>query len=207
MKAGELVADVAKHLSDEGHTRWSKADLLDWMTMGIQTFIIKKPTISQVTKTISLSGGVINLPGDGYKLLGVNHVDDIAVTYVDIDKLNQLFPAWRRDVGTPSNWTKVDDEDKQFVLHPKPDAEVQVEFVYSANLKVEDEKSPFPISDIYKAIIFDYMVYRAYDQDSEDTINAQLAQNHLMLYATGIGDTETAERIRKQWLATKEISR
>ena len=207
MLVSELIAEVAEQLVDKNYARWSQDELLKYMNMGIQTFILKRPDLTKKIETVATSSNTLDLPADGYEFISVNHVDSHATQYADINRLNQLYPTWRTQTGAPVIWTKNDFDNKTIYLYPAPSVEVSVEYVYSANLTASSTADDFPIPDIYKSIIFDYMVYRAYDKDGENASEAQKAQNHLLSFATAIGDKATADQISKQWLQEQEKGR
>jgi len=207
MLLSDLITKVAKQLVDTNHVRWTREELLDFLNMGLSTFIIKRPDVSRTTATQTATESLIDIPTDGYSIITVNHVNKRGVQYVDINKLGQLNPDWRLDDGVPVAWTRNEFDNDSVYIYPAPVTEVDVELVYSKDVQVESEDESFPLKEIYISILYDYIIYRAFNKDSASAEEAQKAQYHLMLFKDAIGDKAAADALKEQILQAKEVGR
>lgn len=207
MKISELIDQVAAQIVDVNHVRWTRPELLDFLNMGLSSLIIKRPDIARTTATQIADTAKINIPDDAYSIITLNHVNNRAVQFVDINKLNQLNPEWRNDIGAPLLWTRNELDNESFYLYPAPDQGYEMEVVYAKAIKVESETEDFPIKQIYSSILFDYMIYRAFAKDSEQPGEAEKARYHLMVFKDALGDKDAADSLREQILQSKEKQR
>ncbi|MGR5465515.1 DUF6682 family protein, partial [Photobacterium damselae] len=117
-----------------------------------------------------------SIPNDGFALLGVNSIDGISAQYVLIEKLDQMYPRWRLDKGEPSCWTQNDYDPKYFWIYPQPSKPVTVSILYAQDIKITDESGEINLPNIYEGALVDFMMYRAYSRDGENTSEANKAQ-------------------------------
>jgi len=207
MLISEIITKAALQLVDVNHVRWSRSELLDFLNMGLSTFILTRPDVASTTATFSTVTSKVSLPSNGYTIITVNHVNYRAIQYVDINKLGQIYPDWRTTAGEVTNWTRNEFDNSSIYLYPTPEVSVSIELVYSQNYIMIAETETFPLKNIYESIIFDYIIYRAYDKDSSNPAETQKAQSHLILFKAAIGDKITADQMKEQILKTKEIQR
>ena len=193
MLISELIDKVAKQIVDSNHVRWSRTELLDFLNMGLSHFIIKRPDVARVTATQTVNASLIDIPDDGYSIINVNHVDYRGVQFVDINRLGQLNPNWRLEVGTPVAWTRNPFDNDSVYLYPGPDADVDVELVYSKDVRMTAETEAFPLKEIYVSILYDYIIYRAFNKDSANQLEGEKAKYHLMLFKDAIGEKDQTD--------------
>ncbi|MFV8385802.1 DUF6682 family protein [Vibrio parahaemolyticus] len=202
-----LIDRISRDLIDLRNVRWSRTELIDFLNDAIASIVIRRPDLSRATATVPTSSNTVALPGDAYQILAVNHVDDVAAQYVDINKLNQLYPDWRITAGAPVCWTRNEMDETTLFLYPSPTAEVNVELVYSRNLRVAAESDAFPLPEIYEGVVADFVMYRAYNKDSQNPNEGNKAQLHLQAFATALGDKTASDNAKSQMIKQSEVAR
>lgn len=202
-----LIDRISRDLIDKRNVRWSRPELIDFMNDAISAIVIRRPDLSSGTSTVETSSNTLTLPSDAYQILAVNHIDNVAATFVNISKLNQLYPDWRTTKGAPVCWTRNEMDETTLFLYPAPEGNVRVEVVYSRTLKVKDEESPFPLSEVYEGVVADFVMYRAYNKDSLNPAEGQKAQLHLQSFATALGDKTATDNAKSQMINMSEGAR
>lgn len=207
MLISELLDKVGKQIVDVNNVRWTREELLFFLNMGLSTFIIKRPDVARTTTTLTTADSLIPMPEDGYSIITVNHVDNRGMQYVNIDKLSQCYPDWRLNTGTPTVWTRNQLDNDKLYLFPKPEGEVTVELIYAKFIQVTAETEEFPLKEIYASILYDYIIYRAFNKDSANQAEQAKAQYHLSLFQAAIGEKEAADSLQEQMLSHGEHAR
>ncbi|MDF5166557.1 hypothetical protein P3612_11180 [Vibrio parahaemolyticus] len=202
-----LIDRISRDLIDLRNVRWSRTELVDFLNDAIASIVIRRPDLSRATATVTTSSNVVALPIDAYQILAVNHVGNVAAQFVDINKLNQLYPDWRTTQGAPVCWTRNEMDETTLFLYPSPTADVDVELVYSRNLRVNEEENPFPLPDIYEGTVADFVMYRAYNKDSQNPNEGNKAQLHLQAFATALGDKTASDNAKAQMIKQSEVAR
>lgn len=202
-----LIDRIARDLVDMRNVRWSRLELIDFMNDAIAAILLRRPDLSRTTTQVQTSTVQVDLPVDAYQILAVNHINNVAAQYVDINKLNQLYPSWRTTTGTPSCWTRNELDETTLFLYPAPSEQVNVEVVYSRTLKVAEETDAFPLSEIYEGVVADFVMYRAYNKDSQAPNDANKAQLHLQAFATALGDKTASDNAKTQMIKSSEGAR
>lgn len=202
-----LIDRISRDLIDLRNVRWSRPELIDFMNDAIAAIVIRRPDLSRATAVVATSSNTVALPADAYQILAVNHIDNVAATFVSINKLNQLYPDWRTTEGAPVCWTRNELDETTLFLYPAPQAEVNVEVVYSRSLKVTDESAAFPLSEVYEGVVADFVMYRAYSKDSLNPAEGQKAQLHLQAFATALGDKTATDNAKAQMINQSEGAR
>ena len=206
MKISTLIDQASKQLVDVNHVHWSREEILDYINLGLSSLVIHRPDVARKVSTVAVgaNSNLVPLPVNAYTLVTINHVSGMSVAYVDINKLGQLNPGWRLETGVPCSWTRNEFDEDIAYLYPMPDQAVTVEVVYSESVQVSSENADFPVKDIFSSVIFDYVLYRAFNKDGVAQADMSKAQHHLMLFNSAIGAKNEADAIKEQILQRKE---
>lgn len=208
MLVKEIIDRVARDVVDLRHVRWTRAELLDFMNDAMSAILIRRPDLSRTTKSLKITTNTVTLPDDAYQILAVNHINNIAAQYVDINKLNQLYPDWRTQTDEPHSWTRNEMDETTLFVFPGPAAEATIEIVYSRNLNVTDEADAvFPLPDLYEGVVVDFMMYRAYNKDGQNASESNKAALHFQSFATALGDKAAADSAKAQLIKASEGAR
>ncbi|MCA3989535.1 phage adaptor protein [Vibrio vulnificus] len=202
-----IIDRVSRDLIDVRNVRWSRPELMDFLNDAIAAIVIRRPDLSRATAIVSAASNTVALPADAYQILAVNHINNLAAQFVNINKLNQLYPEWRTTTGAPVCWTRNELDETTLFLYPAPQEAVNVEVVYSRTIKVANEGDSFPLSDIYHGVVADFIMYRAYNKDSQNPAEGQKAQLHLQAFATALGDKTSSDNAKAQMINMSEGAR
>ncbi|ELJ8527269.1 hypothetical protein V6465_003478 [Vibrio cholerae] len=202
-----LIDRISRDLIDVRNVRWSRGELMDFLNDAIAAIVLRRPDLSRATSKVPAATNTVALPVDAYQILAVNHINNIAAQYVDINKLNQLYPDWRTTSGVPVCWTRNELDETTLFLYPSPESRVDVEVVYSRTLKVSQESDSFPLSPMYEGVVGDFVMYRAYNKDSQNPAEGQKAQLHLQAFATALGDKTATDNAKAQMIKNSEGAR
>lgn len=202
-----LIDRISRDLIDVRNVRWSRGELMDFLNDAIAAIVLRRPDLSRATSKVPAATNTVALPVDAYQILAVNHINNIAAQYVDINKLNQLYPDWRTTSGVPVCWTRNELDETTLFLYPSPESRVDVEVVYSRTLKVSQESDSFPLSPMYEGVVGDFVMYRAYNKDSQNPAEGQKAQLHFQAFAMALGDKTAADNAKAQMINQSEGAR
>lgn len=197
MQAKDLIDRAARELVDISSVRWTRKELLRYLTEGANTIAVRQPSLVATPKTLTVTKSPIEIPEDAFALLDVEDIDGISPQYVLITKLTQLYPRWKKDTGEPTCWTKFEHDSKRFWIYPQPASSVSVDILYAKSLSLESESSNVPFPDIYEAPLIDYVMYRAYSRDGQNQSESAKAQMHIQAFAVFMNDEKAIKDERK----------
>lgn len=177
-KAVDLINRVAVTLQDPTFVRWTQQELLNYLNDAQRQVVLFRPDAKTVNTTFTCAASAKqSLPAEGLRLINVlRNKDGRAITKVDRKVLDVQLPNWW-ETAVDANGVKhfVYDaiDPKNFYLFPKPTTSNQIEIVYAispVDLVVTNfttDTQVIAIDDIYANAVMDYMMYRAYQKDSE----------------------------------------
>lgn len=202
-KAVDLINRVAATLQDPSFVRWTQQELLTYLNEAQRAVVTFRPDAKTVTYTHTCTASARqSLPADGLRLMSVlRNANGRAITKVARKVLDVQLPNWYEQ-AISSDGVKhfVYDalDPKVFYLFPKPAVTNQIEIVY-ATLPAELVVSNFTtdtqvlgVDDIYANPIMDYMMYRAYQKDSEFA-NLNRATAYYQTFAQALGIKSQAD--------------
>ena len=169
----ELITKASVILQDRDHARWSRADLLDYINDAQRQIVVVRPDAGAKNEAFACANSSKqSLPAEGLKLLAIRrNVGGNAITPVAQETLDFQMPGWHQYPATEGVEHYVYDpiDPKNFYLFPVPDADHEIEIVYSADpekLATEADDATISIDDIYANVILDFMLFRAYQKDA-----------------------------------------
>jgi hypothetical protein len=130
------------------------------------------------------SGAKQVLPPEGLRLIKVeaNTVSGEPITLIDVDILNEQVPNWRKTRTETKNiehYVYDDRDPKHFYVYPTPVDALEIDLVYSVAPAAPASKgSTITIDDIYFNALVEYVLYRAYQRDTENQANMSRAAAH-----------------------------
>lgn len=209
-----LLSRVQDILQDTTSVRWPEAELLRYINDGQREIVNYRPESSSKTANVQLvTGTKQTLPTEGLRLIKVTrNMSDAsggasgkrAVRIVNVDILNTQEPDWNDPTvsGDAAHSTVVkhyifdEDDPKNFYVYPGVAGNAYVEIVYSKSpTDLSSGSSTIDIDDIYANAIVDYVLFRAYQKDSEYAGNAQRSQTHYQLFVNCIAQGMQAQEL------------
>jgi len=201
--AQSIIDRVRIQLIDEGVTkRWSDAELLKWLSDGQRTIVSVSPGNSSITDTIPLVSGTKQLiPADGHMLLSIirNNSSDgnnpgRAVRIVSREILDAQNPNWHTATAsaTAQNYIFDPQEPTKFYVYPPNTGAGYLDVVYSVlPTDMTSTTATLVVQDIFQTALFDYVMFRAHQKDSDFAAGQGLAATYLQLFMAAVGARDT----------------
>lgn len=199
MTTGTQIDTEARELLQDGGTvHWSAAGMIQWINAAVRDVITHKPKANTVTGNLTLTAGTTmqSLPATVIALVGIlsnmgtSGTDPgRAVTLTSAERMDAARPIWRSDTGSAVKHYMVDDRDKSsYEVWPAPDSALKV-LARTCNhpTDIAALTETLSIDDSYRNALVHYVLFKAYAQDAEDSINASLSAAHYAIYAQTIG--------------------
>ena len=201
--ASVIISRVREMLVDPSGVRWSDASLLLWITDAQREIALFKPDATATHTTVTLATGTRQtLPDGANRLLRVvrNTSSDgstpgRAVRAVGREILDAQEPDWHDATVTGEaahttivkNYYYDQEEPTAYYVFPGVSGNAYVDIVYSAIPDVVDETTDeLEVSDLYLNAVVDYVLYRAYNRESEYATNREKASQHYSLFMTTV---------------------
>lgn len=197
--AQSIINNVARTLIDQGsNRRWADSELLDYVNEAIKAIVIFKPSAYVKTTTMTLvSGAKQVVPTDCSLLLDVsNNMGSDGVTpgrviyLIDRRSLNESNINWRSADPNPTVYNYMYDaqvDPKVFYVYPPNTGGQVIEILYSAIPSVISVGDNIVLDDMYLNSIIEYVLFRAFEKDSDTPNSASRSQTHFQLFTTMLG--------------------
>jgi len=192
--AQTILTRVRTQLIDElAQKRWSDDELLRWLSDGQRTLVATDPALGEVTAPLKMAAGTKQvLPIEAFMLLDIKRnmgADGLTpgrvVTVISRENIDRVDPMWHA--------SRRSDVTLHYVYDPK---QPKTYYIYppstGANyLDVSRAASPpdftaltdlMTIPDLYQTALFDYVMFRAHQKDSDYSAGDSKAQAYLGLF-------------------------
>lgn len=202
-KAVDLINRVSITLQDPTYVRWTQSELLNYLNDAQRQVVLFRPDAKAVNAPFACANSAKQtLPADGLRLISVlRNTGGRAITKVDRSILDVQLPTWYETaVGSDGVKHYVYDalDPKNFYVFPKPAAAYQIDIIYAMSpvdiviSNYTNDTQVIGIDDIYANALMDYMMYRAYQKDSEFA-NLNRAALYYQAFATSLGIKSQAD--------------
>lgn len=198
--AQNIVDDAETILSDTLNERWTETELLAWVNAGMKEISLVKSDAYIKSETFTLAEGTIqSLPTGGFQLMTITHNMGVSpgataggmIKLTDINIMNAIDANWH--AATPAATVKYYMYDERFpekfiVSPPQPASAFG--FVWGIYCAVPTEvliDATILVSDIYRNVLLDYVLYRAYMKDADYTTNANRCVAHYQAFTNALG--------------------
>lgn len=177
LTAQAVLTRAGRALNDTGMTRWSEAELLEYLSDAQRAAVQIRPETNSVTITHPLAPGTRQaIPDDGYILIdAVRNMGEAGdtpgrvITPVERAALDQVNPSWHSATanGVVTNFIYDIRNRRQFyVSPPQPDPAHRIEIIYA---KMPEEitaaADALGLDDIYLPALTAYVLHMAYIKD------------------------------------------
>lgn len=195
----QIISQAADLLVDSGYGRWSQAFHLTSLNAGQRHAALVKPDVYTKIATVAVVAGVNQtVPSDGHKFLeplcnmadsGGTQPGDV-VTMATRELLDRVQPGWRSasQASAVENCLYDPRNPRGFYVSPPGTGNGYMQILYAAiPPTIATVNDPITLSDLFSNALLDYVLYRAYARDGEDTANGQLALAHLQAFSAALG--------------------
>jgi hypothetical protein len=202
--ASELIDQAAAALLDGDNVRWLRLDLLSYLNAGQREIATYKQEASSIVGNIPLvAGSLQTIPVGERGLLDITRNMGVsgnspgrAIRLIERESLDESVPNWHSgtrkaeiahfmtDPRTPT----------RYYVYP-PALPTVVEAVRSVTPEpCVGEQSVVSINDTYLNALLNYMLYRAYEKDSDFSSNDSKSKAHYQLFAAQVGISTEADK-------------
>jgi len=216
LTGANLLARVKDILQDTTSVRWPEAELLRYINDSQREIVNYRPESSATTSNLALvTGTKQSLPSGGLRLIKVTRnmssaagsaTGKRAIRIVNADILNTQEPDWNDPTvaGDAAHGSIVkhyifdEDDPRNFYVYPgvASGQNAFIEIVFSNSpTDLANTSATISVDDIYANAIVDYVLFRAYQKDSEYAGNAQRANQHYQLFMNCIGQGMQAQEL------------
>lgn len=202
--AQAILNKAAIQLTDIGNTRWTRAELLDWLNQGQKQIVILSPNATNKVSTVQLAVGTRQtIPSDGWLLLELIRYMGTdgtkpgrAIRLTSRELIDSFNPNWHADTKSPVPKHYVFDPQDQtaFYVYPPNTGTGYVQLNYApVPPMITSEATVISISDTFEPALLDYILYRACSKDAEYAPGLALAQGYLQTFMASVGVKQTSE--------------
>jgi hypothetical protein len=195
--ASSIINRVRLQLVDTGTPqRWSDAELLDWLSDGQRSIVAALPGAAPVKVTQAMVAGVLQpLPAVAYKLITIfrnlttGGVAGQSCQEIDRSLMDMQYSSWPSDAPASNVrvWWYDEDDPGNFYIYPPNDGTGSVELTYSVMpLDLTATTSNLVLRDIYQTALFDYVMARAHQKDSDYAAGGGLVTAYMQLFTSFI---------------------
>lgn len=174
-----ILATAGKQLQDTGAVRWTQETLFGYLRDGQREIAALKPDACTVTGNVTLVAGSKQVMPSGstglvrpVRNLGTDGATPgAAIEMFDMATLQTLLPDWSTmtadGVVLFVGYDK-EDPDTFFTVPPQPATPHKIEAVYGV-LPADPASvgSAITVRDVYANALLDYVLYRAYGEETE----------------------------------------
>lgn len=207
--AKDVLTRVSTILQDSGAVRWPLPEQLTWLNDATREIAIVKPNATAKTVVISLvSGTKQEIPETAASLIQVTRnitgtsTGGRVITPIVREVLDRQIPRWHETEFLPfsANVKHVIDDpfdQRVFYVVPGNDGTGKIEAVVSSiatdipvptnQFEIDDYTAAVDLQDIYRNVVVDYVLYRAFSKDMALAGAVQRAQAHYMQFSNALG--------------------
>ena len=199
VKVIDVIDKAEEILQDNSNVRWSQQTLLDYLNDAQREIVLFRPdasttnasfTLAQTAKQALPSGGLRLL--DVYKNLSPNKTP---VTIIERKVLDDQVDDWYSSTGLAVEHYVYNPVDpKNFYVYPHPSGGGHtIEIIYSSSpseitiSNFSSDTHVIGLDDTYANAILDYMLYRAYQKDSEFAGDLQKSSSYYASFQNALG--------------------
>lgn len=192
--AQTILARVRTQLIDDlPQKRWSDTELLAWLSDGQRTLVAVDPSLGEVTGPLPLVvGSKQALPDGAFMLLDIKcnmGVDGLTpgrvITVVMRENLDRIDPNWRasRRSDTVQHYIYDPKQPRLYYVYPPSTGMTQIEASVGMNPPdIVALIQPITVPDLYQTALFDYVMFRAHQKDSDYAAGEGKAGVYLQLF-------------------------
>jgi hypothetical protein len=203
--AQSIIDRARTQLIDTGAVkRWTDTELLQWLSDGQRSIVAIAPGASSTTGVQPLSAGTRQtIPADGYMLLNIiRNCDAVgttpgrAVRVASRELIDDQDPDWHTSStsATVRNYIFDPQEPKVFYVYPPNNGTGFVQMIYSVlPPEVAELTDEISVTELYQTPLVDYVLFRAYQKDSDFGTGSAQAQTYLQLFMSFMGQGEASQ--------------
>lgn len=199
VKVIDLIDRAEEILQDTTNVRWSQQTLLNYLNDAQREIVLFRPDANPVNASFTLAQSAKQtLPTGGLRLLSLHRnlsPTTKPITNIERRVLDDQVDDWYGTTSTNVEHYVYDPVDpKNFYVYPHPSGGGHtLEIVYSASpsditiSNFSSDTTVISLDDLYANPILDFMLYRAYQKDSEFAGDIQRYSGYLQSFQNALG--------------------
>ena len=200
VKAVDLINRAEEILQDNTNVRWSQQTLLNYLNDGQREVVLFRPDANPVNASFTLAANSAKqtLPSAALRLLSIyKNASPTTKPITNIERrvLDDQIEDWYGTTGTNVEHYVYDPMDpKIFYVYPHTtSSSATISIVYSSapgDITISNFSSDttvISLDDVYANAILDYMLYRAYQKDTEYAGDMQRSAMYLQSFQNSLG--------------------
>ena len=203
--AQEIIDDVELVLQDESNDFWKAADLLQFLNNGIKAVCQEKPDAYILDDSVALVAGITQtIPAAGFQLEEITcnmgaggSTPGNAIRMIERRVLDAMIPGWPTDTTSATVEYYMYDERNPttFLVYPaQPSSSFgYIQMKYAAAPAEVAAGAVIPLRDIYRDVLTDYVLFRAYSIASDVPASANRAIAYKQSFQAALGIRQTIE--------------
>lgn len=196
--ASAVIRRASELAEDEDNTTWRSEQALDWLNEAQQAICLAKTDACSIVRSILLQPGTKQRVA-GRKLMKVirnmgadGNTPGRSINRIDMSVLDQFDPNWHTATSkdTPREWMVDERDDTLFYLSPPIYGlgPVYIEVLEAIHPPgIGDIDDPVDVGDEWIPACVEWLCYRFFGRDSEQTPNNQRSKDHLANFASMVG--------------------
>ena len=205
VKVIDLIDKAEEILQDNTNVKWSQQSLLSYLNDAQREIVLIRPDANVSNEQFTLAQSAKQtLPADALRLLSLyKNASPTTKTIQNIQKkvLDDTVSDWYGTSGTFVEYYVYDERDpKNFYVYPHPSGgghTADIVFSFAPDkINIADfstSTTVIGLDDIYANAIFDYMLYRAYQKDTESASDLNKATLFLQSFQNSMGIKSQAD--------------
>lgn len=195
----DVIDRAEEILQDISNVRWSQQSLLNYLNDGQREIVVFRPDASTVNSSFTLaSSAKQSLPSGALRLLDIYKnlsPNTSSISIIERKILDDQIDDWYASLGEEVEhyiYNPVDP--KTFYVYPHPAGSSNtIEIIYSsspANITISDftsDTTTITLDDVYANALLDYILYRAYQKDSEYAGDLQKSGSFMQSFQNALG--------------------
>lgn len=204
--ASTIVTRARGQLIDEKATqRWSDAELLRWLSDGQRMIVTMSPSLGEATSIFKLVVGTKQtVPAGAFMLLDVKRnmgVDGLtpgrAVRVVTRELMDSFDPYWHSGARSSVTENYIHDPRQPKTFYCSPPS-TGTNYLETSCAFVPPEITDIvagviSVDDLYQTALFDYVMFRAHQKDSDYSAGEGKASVYLQLFLAAFGQYEASK--------------
>jgi hypothetical protein len=218
MTAKSIIDRAAIQLTDLKSIRWTRAELLDWVSDAQSQIVMLAPSATNTNSVMELEAGTRQtLPSGAWMLLSVyrnivlgsdfREKPGRAVRLVSRSVLDRFDPNWHNAAAKAEaiNYLYDVQEPTTFWVYPPNNGKGMLEMSFSAMpAPLTNESQTLAVQQVYQPAVLDYVLFRACSKDAEYAPGLQLAQGYMATFMASVTGKTAVEDMNTPALVTQQ---
>ncbi len=194
--AQDLINDIAEELSDTNFITWTSAELLTYLNSATRRVCLLRPDASSSVESIQLVPGTKQtIPTTSRRLLDIvrnlgadGATVGKAITTIETRDMDLYDPNWHKKTAkTYVDHYMYDEEtpDVFFVtppVHAITNVYIEMKLANNPLVLTDSATENIPVNDIYRPAIEHWMLYKAYDKETDSENSVAEAKFHFQAF-------------------------